>query len=330
MAIQIGRREFIVTLGGGAIASSLSARAQQPALPVIGFLNGGTAEGYARATDSFQQGLKETGYIVGQNMAIEYRWAQGLYDRLPALAADLVERRVAVLVVNNAAAPAAMAATATIPIVFASGGDDPVRQGLVASLNHPGRNVTGVTFLLDAVTTKNLDLLHQLVPKAAVVGVLINPTDPNAESQSGILQAAALKLGLQLRVSEANTESDFERAFSALIQSQAEALIVVADSFFFARRHQLVALAARHALPTVYPWREAAETGGMMSYGASIPNAYREVGIYSGRILKGEKPADLPVVQSTKFEFVINLKTAKALGLDVPLGLTAGADEVIE
>jgi putative ABC transport system substrate-binding protein len=326
--VIIRRREFLAALGGAA-SWPLAAQGQQAAMPVVGFLNGGSPDGYARATNRFHEGLQETGYIVGQNVAIEYRWAQGQYDRLPALAADLVDRRVAVLVVNNAAALAAKAATATIPIVFASGGD-PVRQGLVVSLNRPGGNLTGVYFLIGALATKNLGLLHELVPKATVIGVLLNPTDPNAEGQSRSLQGAAPKLGLQLHVLEASAESDFERAFATLVQWRAGALLVTADSFFFARRQQLVMLATRHSVPTVYPWREAAEAGGLMSYSVSVADAYRQVGIYAGRILKGEKTVDLPVQQSTKFELVINLKAANALGITPSAGLLSIVDEVIE
>jgi putative tryptophan/tyrosine transport system substrate-binding protein len=247
------RRDFIILIGGS-LSWPLTAHAQQSEMPVIGFLNGGSADGYARATNRFHQALQETGYIVGQNVAIEYRWAQGQYERLPALADDLVGRRVAVLIVNSAAALAAKAATATIPIVFANGGD-PVKQGLVASLNQPGGNLTGVYFLIDALATKNLDLLHELVPKATVIGMLLNPTDPNAQGQSRSLQVAAPKLGLQPHVLEASTESDFERAFATLVKWRAEALIVTADSFFFSRLQQLVTLATRYSVPTVYPWR---------------------------------------------------------------------------
>jgi len=323
------RREFITLLGGAAAAWPLAARAQQRAIPVIGFLNGGSADGYAHARDGFLQGLKESDYIVDQNVAIEYRWAEGEYDRLPALAADLLRRQVAVLVVNNAATPAAKAASAKIPIVFASGGD-PVRSGLVTSLNRPSSNVTGLYFLIDALATKNLELLHQLVPTAKVVGGLKNPTNPNVESEISGLQAAASSLGCELQFVNASSERDINTAFANVAQMRAGALIVASDSFFFARRQQLVALAARHLIPTVYPWREAVAAGGLIGYGTSVSGAYRQVGIYTGRILKGAKPADLPVQQSTKFELVINTTTAKALGLTIPDKLLALADEVIE
>jgi putative tryptophan/tyrosine transport system substrate-binding protein len=324
------RREFIILLGGAAVAWPLAAHAQQPTMPVIGFLNGTSADAFAHARNGFIQGLKESSHIVGQNVAIEYRWAEGQYDRLPALAADLLRRQVAVLVVNNAAAPAAMAATATIPIVFASGAD-PVKSGLVVSLNRPSSNVTGVYFLIDALPTKNLHLLHELVPQASMVALLVNPNNAVAVgTELPSVQAAARALGLDLVVMKAAAERDIDAAFANVVQVRAGALIVASDSFIFGHRQQIISLAARHSIPTVYPWRDAPSGGGLLSYGTSLTDAYRLAGVYTGRILQGAKPADLPVQQSTKFELVINLKTARALGLNVPDKLLALADEVIE
>ena len=285
-------------------------------MPVIGFLNGTSADGFARARNGFIQGLKETSYIVGQNVAIEYRWAEGQYDRLPALAADLLRRQVAVLVVNNAAAPAAMAATATVPIVFASGAD-PVKSGLVVSLNRPSSNVTGVYFLIDALPTKNLHLLHELVPRTSTVALLVNPNNAVAVgTELPSVQAAARTLGLDLVVVKAAAERDLDAAFANVVHARAGALVIASDSFIFGHRQQIIALAGRHSIPTAYPWREAPAAGGLVSYGTSLTDAYRLAGVFTGRILRGAKPADLPVQQSTKFELVINLKTAKALGLD--------------
>ena len=324
------RREFITLLGGAAASWPLAARAQQSGVPVIGFLNGASADSFVQARNGFIRGLKETSYIVGQNVAIEYRWAEGQYDRLPALAADLLRREVAVLVVNNAAAPAAMAATATIPIVFASGAD-PVKSGLVISLNRPSSNVTGVYFLIDALPTKNLHLLHELVPQTSTVALLVNPNNAVAiGTELPSVQAAASALGLDLVVVKGAAERDLDEAFTNIVHARAGALIIASDSFIFGHRQQIITLAAHHSIPAVYPWREAAAAGGLMSYGTSFTDAYRLAGVYTGRILKGAKPADLPVELSTKFELVINLRTAKALGLDVPDRLLALADEVIE
>ena len=326
----IGRREFITLLGGGAAVWPIAARAQQSAMPVIGFLNGTSADGFARARNGFIQGLKETSYIVDQNVAIEYRWAEGQYDRLPALAADLLRRQVAVLVVNNAAAPAAMAATATIPIVFASGAD-PVKSGLVVSLNRPSSNVTGVYFLIDALPTKNLHLLHELVPRTSTVALLVNPNNAVAVgTELPSVQTAARTLGLDLVVVKAAAERDIDAAFADVVHARAGALVIASDSFIFGHRQQIIALAERHSIPTAYPWREAPAAGGLVSYGTSLTDAYRLAGVFTGRILGGAKPADLPVQQSTKFELVINLKTAKALVLNVPATLLVLADEVIE
>jgi putative ABC transport system substrate-binding protein len=323
------RREFI-TLLGGAAAWPLAAHAQQPAVPVVGFLLAGAPKPLQQALVGFRRGLADSGYVEGQNVAIEYRFAEGRVDRLSALAADLVRREVAVLVVSSPDGTfAAKQATATIPIVFSIGGD-PVRLGLIASLSRPGGNVTGVFQFTAALEAKRLGLLHEMVPKATILAALVHPNYSAAESQVRDMHEAAARLGIQLVVLTANSESDFGAAFATLTQQQAGGLLVCASPFFYSRHEQLVAQAARHSMPAIYEWREIAAAGGLMSYGTSLADAYQQAGAYAGRILKGAKPADLPAVQSTKFEFVINLRTAKALGLDIPANLLSFVDEVIE
>jgi ABC-type uncharacterized transport system substrate-binding protein len=326
----VKRRAFI-TLLGGAAAWSLGAQAQQAAVPVVGFLHGASADGAAYQITAFRQGLNQIGYVEGRNVTIEYRWAEGHYDRLPALAADLVAHPLAVIATAGGITSvlAAKAVTKAIPIVFLTG-DDPVKFGLVASLNRPGGNLTGVSFLSPALEAKRVELLRQLVPTATTIAVLVNPSSPGAEARLEDVREAARLLGQQVRIVNARSEGDFEAAFAGLVQLGAGALIVVSDPLFNNHRDELTALTARRAIPAIYFDREFALAGGLMSYGTNIADAYRQLGVYAGRILKGEKPADLPVVQPIKFELVINLRTAKALGLNIPDKLIALADEVIE
>jgi ABC-type uncharacterized transport system substrate-binding protein len=330
MAIHIRRREFIFILGGAAAAWPLAARAQQPAMPVIGYLYSGAPEPSAHLVAAFRKGLSETGYVEGENVAIYYRWAHGQYERLPALAAELIHRPVAVLAATSTpAALAAKAATTTVPTVFTTAAN-PVELGLVASLSRPGGNITGATQLNVEIGPKRLEFVRELIPTATVVGLLVNPTNPAARTLSRDLEAAARILGLELDVLHASMEQHLDEAFATLVQRRASALVIVADAFFNMRSERLGALTLRHAVPAVFQYRAFVAAGGLMSYSGSNTDSYRWAGNYSGRILKGEKPADLPVQQSTKVELIINLKTAKALGLAVPPTLLARADEVIE
>jgi putative ABC transport system substrate-binding protein len=325
------RREFLTVLGGMVATCPLTAHAQQRAVPVIGFLSTRSAAEADYVTAPFRQGLKEAGYVEGQTTAIEFRWAEFHYDRLSGFAADLVERRVAVIAAVGGihSGLAAKRATSTIPIVFVSAGD-PVSFGLVPSLSRHGSNVTGISMITVALAPKRLELLHELVPTAVVIAMLANPTSPYFEPETRDVLDAARKLGLQVHVLEAKTERDLDGAFATLGQKRATALLVSGDPFFDSQRDKLVALAARRAVPAIYQWREFADLGGLVSYGSSITNAYREAGLYAGRILKGERPADLPIVQPTRLELVINLKTAKALGLTIPQSILVRADQVIQ
>jgi putative tryptophan/tyrosine transport system substrate-binding protein len=325
------RRNFIALLGGAAAAWPIAGRAQQPTMPVIGVLSGHSSAEWGPFVAAFNQGLKELGYVAGQNVSIEYRWAEGHYDRLPALAADLVRRPVAVIAAIGGvnAALAAKAETSELPIVFITG-RDPVELGFVASFNRPGGNLTGVSLLNDEIVPKRLELLRELVPRATTIAILLNPDNRNHPSYAVTLDSVARAGGQTVLVLGARTDPDFEPAFATLVERRADALVVAADPFFDSRREQIVGLAARYAVPTIFQWREFVQAGGLISYGTSLADAHRLQGVYSGRLLKGAKPADLPVVQPTKFELFVNLRTAQALGLTVPQSILLRADEVIE
>jgi putative tryptophan/tyrosine transport system substrate-binding protein len=330
MTIHISRREFIVTLGSAAVTWPLAVRAQQPRTPVIGYLSSLTQADSVHFDAAFRRGLSDMGYVDGQNVSFEYRWITDHYDPLPAMAADLVQRQVAVIAaLGPPAVLAAKAATATIPIVFVTGAD-PIKFGFVASFNRPGGNITGIWMVTTVLAQKRLQLVHELVPKAELIALLVNPTSPVAEPQTQDAQAAARALGLKLSVLSAVTETDFDQVFATLVQQRADALFISADPFFSSRREHLVALSARHAIPTLYEFREFVEAGGLMSYGTVLRDGYYKGGNYAGRILKGAHPAGLPVEQVNKLELVINLKTAKTLGLEIPPQLLALADEVID
>jgi putative ABC transport system substrate-binding protein len=328
MASYIARRKFLATLGGGAAAWPLAARAQQSAMPVVGFLGTASPGPFAHLVAGFRRGLQETGFVEDRNVVIEYRWAEGHYDRVPAL---MARRQVAVIVTvgGETSAAAAKAATTTIPIVF-NAATDPVKLGLVASLARPGGNATGVNTFTTELAEKRLGLLHDLVPAASTIAVLLNPVFAPAAVNARESETAARAVGKEVVIFNASSETEIETAFAKIVQARPGALLVGSDPFFNSRRDRIVLLAARHAIPAIYEWREFAEAGGLMSYGTSLVEAYRQQGVYAGRILKDEKPADLPVVQLSKFELVINLKTAKALGLAIPPGVLAIADEVIE
>jgi putative ABC transport system substrate-binding protein len=324
------RREFILALGGAAVWPA-AARAQRSALPVIGFLSSASAEPYKPYVSAYRGGLHESGFVEGKNVAMEFRWAEGHYDRLPSLAAELIDRQVTIIAASGGlpSVLAAKAATQTIPIVFTLG-SDPVQFGIVASLNRPGGNITGVSLLAYLLDAKRVELLHQLVPSAKVLAMLVNPKSMQVETQLADFQGAIRSLGLDQIVLEASTAEDIDTAFTSLVERRGNALVVSADAFLLSRRDQIIALAARNMVPSIYEWREFPNAGGLMSYGVSLKDAYRQAGAYAGRIIKGEKPSDMPVVQPTKFELVINLRTAKALGIAVPQTLQVAADEVLE
>jgi putative tryptophan/tyrosine transport system substrate-binding protein len=329
--MAIRRREFIVTLASAAAGWPLATRAQQPTMPVIGFLSSASAEAWKPFVSAYRSGLSQAGFVEGSNVAIEFRWAEGQYDRLPALAAELVRLPVTLIAASGGlpSVLAAKAATTTIPIVFTLG-SDPVKFGIVASLNRPGSNITGVSLLAYLLDAKRVELLHELVPSAAAFAVLVNPKNTQVEAQLADFQTATRSLGLDQIVLKASTEKEIDTAFTTLVEQRGNALAVSADAFLFSRRDEIVALAARHKIPSIYEWRECANAGGLVSYGVSLTDAYRQASAYAARILKGEKPSDLPVMQPTKFDLVINLKTAKVLGLTVPQTLQVAADEVIE
>jgi ABC-type uncharacterized transport system substrate-binding protein len=325
----VKRREFITLLGGAAVAWPLAARAQQAAMPVIGWMSGRSPEDSAHLLAAFREGLRETGFVEGQNISIEYRWALGAYARLPALASDLVSRGVAVLVGVGGAAVAAKQATSTIPIVFGMGGD-PIKAGLVNSFNRPGGNATGYTLLTTEMEPKRVGLLHELLPGIALIGALVNPNFPPAVRQLQDIEEATRTIKQKLFVAKASNDMELDAALASLVHAGVKAVLVAADPYFDTRRNQIIAFAAGNRIPAIYQFREYAVAGGLISYGPSITDSYRQAGVYAGRILKGVKPADLPVLQPTKFELVINLQTAKALGLDVPNSIQLLADEVIE